>query len=174
MTSNNNRQQTTDDRGHAPSSTETRTKYPFRELLAGKTPQEQSLRILDVGRGLPVDRASVVHWRQPLRPATSTAANVAEGHRRCAARVCRDHCSIARGSTHETLSRSDLLRRAGYERVGQGSELVASCDDTLRMLAAHHDHDRPPADVLDRPSLLSVVCCPLSPCERTSRGGLAT
>src|SRR3990172_217866 len=92
--------------------------YSFRNLAVWQRAQELTDDVLDVIAALPNDRATSVLSQQILRSASSVAANIAEGHGRYAAGAYRNHLSIARGSTTETIGWIDLLAR---RRLGAGA-----------------------------------------------------
>ena len=98
--------------------------------------QELASAIVDLTRALPTDRTTGVLVQQVVRSASSIGANIAEGHGRFAAGAYRNHLSIARGSTAETISWLDLLKRAGLITAKQEQELVRVCDEVMSMISA--------------------------------------
>ena len=98
--------------------------------------QELSLLVFRISRALPGDRATAIIAQQVLRSATSIAANIAEGHGRFSAGAYRNHLSIARGSTAETISWVDLLSRAELITSEQDEQLLGLCAELMRMLSS--------------------------------------
>jgi four helix bundle protein len=110
--------------------------YTFRRLAVWERAQQLSTSVFRLSRGLPNDRATSVLVQQLLRSSTSIAANIAEGHGRYSAGAYRNHLSIARGSTNETISWIDLLKRAGLISQDQERELLRLCAEVMRMLTS--------------------------------------
>ncbi|TAK55153.1 MAG: four helix bundle protein [Dehalococcoidia bacterium] len=98
--------------------------------------QELTNEVLDAIGMLPNDRASSVLSQQVLRSASSIAANIAEGHGRYAAGAYRNHLSIARGSTAETISWIDLLSRRRLLAEARTSSMLHKCAELMKMLTA--------------------------------------
>lgn len=48
----------------------------------------------------------------------------------------RNHLSIARGSTTETMSWLDVLLKRGYISMERSTELLGLCDEIMRLLSA--------------------------------------
>ncbi len=96
--------------------------------------QELTDEILDVIATLPNDRATSVLSQQILRSSSSIAANIAEGHGRYAAGAYRNHLSIARGSTAETISWIDLLARRDLIGDAGASSALQKCAEIMKMV----------------------------------------
>jgi four helix bundle protein len=92
--------------------------------------------ILDLVALLPNDRVTGVVSNQILRSASSIAANIAEGHGRYAPGAYRNHLSIARGSTEETISWIDLMARRGMIVPEQEASALRKCAELMKMLTA--------------------------------------
>jgi four helix bundle protein len=88
--------------------------YSFKNLVSWQKAQGLLLEILQVAKSLPNDRIASILVQQIVRSSSAIGANIAEGHGRYSAGAYRNHLSIARGSTTETISWLDVLRRAGY------------------------------------------------------------
>jgi four helix bundle protein len=110
--------------------------YTFRRLTVWERAQELASTTFRLAKTLPADRATSVVVQQVLRSATSVGANIAEGHGRFAAGACRNHLSIARGSTAETISWVDLMSRTGLISPEQESHLLGLCAEVMKMLTA--------------------------------------
>jgi four helix bundle protein len=110
--------------------------YTFRKLAVWQRAQELTDEILDFIAALPNTRAAGVLTQQIVKSSSSIAGNVAEGHGRFAAGAYRNHLSIARGSTTETISWLDLLRRRGWISREQESSALLKCAEIMRMLTA--------------------------------------
>src|SRR4051812_31714497 len=85
--------------------------YTFKQLIVWQRAQDLAEAIIAAVDSFPNTRAAGVIAQQTVRSSTSTAANIAEGHARFVAGPYRNHLSIARGSTAETMSWLDLMRR---------------------------------------------------------------
>ena len=94
------------------------------------------LDVLKIVKALPNDRASAILAHQIVRSSSAIGANIAEGHGRYSAGAYRNHLSIARGSTTETISWLDALRRAGYIGGETESRLVDRCEEIMSLLSA--------------------------------------
>ncbi|MDE3095546.1 MAG: four helix bundle protein [Chloroflexota bacterium] len=110
--------------------------YTFRGLAVWQRAQELAASVYGLVRPLPNDRATSVVVQQLLRSSTSIAANIAEGHGRYSAGAYRNHLSIARGSTTETMSWIDLLKRTELITPAQEAELLETCAELMKMLSA--------------------------------------
>jgi len=110
--------------------------YTFRKLAMWQRAQELADRVLSVVGSLPSDRASAILGQQIVRSSTSIAANIAEGHARYSAGAYRNHLSIARGSTAETISWIDLLLRRRLIGRDDGDALFGLCAELMKMLTA--------------------------------------
>jgi four helix bundle protein len=110
--------------------------YSFRNLAVWQRAQELTDEVLDVIAALPNDRAVNVLSQQILRSASSVAANIAEGHGRYAAGAYRNHLSIARGSTTETIGWIDLLTRRRLISDADASSMLHKCAELMKMLTA--------------------------------------
>ena len=98
--------------------------------------QELADRVLAAVAHLPADRASAIVGQQTIKSATSIAANIAEGHARFSAGAYRNHLSIARGSTAETISWIDLLQRRSLITEDEAAVLLGLCAELMKMLTA--------------------------------------
>lgn len=110
--------------------------YSFRNLLAWQKAQELLVEVMDTVRTVADDRVSRVLVQQILRSASAIGANIAEGHWRYSAGAYRNHLSIARGSTTETMSWLDALRRGDYITAERESELIAKCEEIMSLLSS--------------------------------------
>ena len=127
-------QQTTDNRQQRAQAG--RPAHSFRDLAMYQRAQELAVQVVAEVEALPERRAAQIIGGQLLRSATSIGANIAEGHGRFAAGAYRNHLSIARGSVNETIGWIDLLERSGYLGKPRAEELIAVCDELLRMISA--------------------------------------
>jgi four helix bundle protein len=98
--------------------------------------QELTDQVLDFIAPLPADRVTNVLCQQVLRSASSVAANIAEGHGRYAAGSYRNHLSIARGSTTETVSWLDLMKRRRLITAEQERSALEKCAEIMKMVTA--------------------------------------
>jgi four helix bundle protein len=113
-----------------------RSDYDFRNLIVWRKSQDLLVQVVGLCRSLPNDRVALVFANQLLRSASAISANIAEGHGRFSAGAHRNHLSIARGSTTETISWLDSMNRVSLldeQRLGQ---LLTLCDEIMRMLSA--------------------------------------
>jgi four helix bundle protein len=110
--------------------------YTFRKLVMWQRAQELADRVLSIVAVLPADRPSAILGQQIVRSATSIAANIAEGHARYSPGAYRNHLSIARGSTAETISWIDLLVRRRLIGDDEATELLGLCAELMKMLTA--------------------------------------
>lgn len=110
--------------------------YSFKNLLSWQKAQDMLLDVLKIVKALPNDRASAILAHQIVRSSSAIGANIAEGHGRYSAGAYRNHLSIARGSTTETISWLDALRRAGYIGGETESRLVDRCEEIMSLLSA--------------------------------------
>jgi four helix bundle protein len=110
--------------------------YTFRTLAMWQRAQELTNDVLDVVANLPGDRASLIIAQQIVKSSSSVAANIAEGHGRYALGAYRNHLSIARGSTAETISWIDLLRRRGLISEAFETAMLQKCAELMKMLTA--------------------------------------
>jgi len=98
--------------------------------------QSLLLEILHVAKSLPNDRVASVLVQQIVRSSSAIGANIAEGHGRYSAGAYRNHLSIARGSTTETISWLDVLRRGGYISQELETRLSSTCEEIMNLLSA--------------------------------------
>jgi len=110
--------------------------YSFKNLLSWKKAQDLLIEVLSVVKTMPNDRAATILAQQIIRSSSAIGANIAEGHGRYSAGAYRNHLSIARGSTTETISWLDALRRAGYIGAETESRLADYCEDIMSLLSA--------------------------------------
>ncbi len=110
--------------------------YSFRNLAMWQRAQELTDEVLDFIAALPNDRVTSVLCQQVLRSASSVAANIAEGHGRFAAGAYRNHLSIARGSTAETISWLDLMKRRRLITATQETSALKKCAEIMKMVTA--------------------------------------
>jgi four helix bundle protein len=110
--------------------------YTFRKLIVSQRAQELTNEVLDLITQLPTDRLTAILCQQILRSSSSIAANIAEGHGRYAAGSYRNHLSIARGSTAETISWLDLLRRRRLITGEQEASALGKCAEIMKMVTA--------------------------------------
>jgi four helix bundle protein len=109
--------------------------------------QELTDLLLDVVATLPSSRVSSVVAQQIIRSSSSIAANIAEGHGRLAPGAYRNHLSIARGSTTETISWIDLLARRRLMTGNVERQALGLCAELMKMITAKMNAiDRTPAD----------------------------
>jgi four helix bundle protein len=108
----------------------------FRDLAMWQRAQELSMLVLDVVAELPPNRLNAILTDQLMRCVTSIGANIAEGHGRYMTGSYRQHLSVARGSTSETMSWIDLLRRRQLISPEQEAAVMSLCDEIMRMLTA--------------------------------------
>jgi four helix bundle protein len=85
---------------------------------------------------LPQDHVGAVLANQILRSSSSIAANIAEGHARFTLATYRNHLSIARGSTAETVTWIDLLGRPSLITQDTKRELLSLCAELMKMITA--------------------------------------
>jgi len=110
--------------------------YSYRNLILWQKAQELTPAIPRLTSALPRAPMSDTLARQVIRSAWSIAANVAEGHGRFVLRPHAYHLSIAKGSTCETDSWLDLLRRAGLITADEERPLHDQCMELIAMLTA--------------------------------------
>lgn len=108
--------------------------YHFRNLILWQRAQELAHDVIQLTKRLPQNWAHAVIARQIIASATSIGANIAEGHGRFSPGAHRNHLSIARGSTAETDSWLDLLRRQGVLSTEEEEQLHNRCDQLIAML----------------------------------------
>ena len=108
----------------------------FAILQMWQRAQELTDQILDIVARLPNTRVAGIVLQQIVRSSSSIAANIAEGHGRFAAGAYRNHLSIARGSTTETISWLDLLRRRGWITPEEEHATLSKCAEIMRMVTA--------------------------------------
>jgi four helix bundle protein len=77
-----------------------------------------------------------VATRQFVAAATSVRANIAEGHGRYSRAAYRNHLSIARGSTAETMDWIDLLRSIDLLSAGEERQLAQRCQRIMAALTS--------------------------------------
>lgn len=110
--------------------------YHFKNLASWQKAQALLTRVLAITRAMPRDREADVFARQMIRSCSAIGANIAEGHGRYSAGAYRNHLSIARGSTTETISWLDGMRRAGYITQETETSLTEMCEELMRLLSA--------------------------------------
>lgn len=110
--------------------------YGFRGLAMWQRGQEVADEVITLVESLPNTRPMNVIVQQIVKSATSIAANVAEGHARYSAGAYRNHLSIARGSTAETISWLDLLKRRGHLPPAAEESLLGKCAELMKMISA--------------------------------------
>lgn len=108
--------------------------YSYSNLLLWQRAQELAYEVIQITKQLPQTWASAVLARQIIAAATSSGANIAEGHGRYSLGAHRNHLSIARGSTAETDSWLDLLRREGLIDIHEEERLHIRCRQLMGML----------------------------------------
>jgi four helix bundle protein len=110
--------------------------YSFKTLLSWQKAQVLLLEVMQMLKTIPNDREFAVFAQQIVRSSSAIGANIAEGHGRYSAGAYRNHLSIARGSTAETISWLDVLRRAGYISDEIEARLVALCEEIMSLVSA--------------------------------------
>jgi len=110
--------------------------YMFKKLSLWQKAQDLAEAVLDLVATLPNDRTTTVLMQQIVRSSTSIAANIAEGHGRFTLAAYRFHLSVARGSTAETISWVDLLKRRGLISGAQESALMNALAQLMRLISA--------------------------------------
>jgi four helix bundle protein len=110
--------------------------YSFRNLASWKKAQSLLLFLLDDVDTMPNNRVTNILVSQIVRSASSIGANIAEGHGRYAAGAYRNHLSIARGSTTETMSWLDVLLQRGYISPARSVELLGLCAEIMNLVSA--------------------------------------
>lgn len=110
--------------------------YTHRNLILWNRAQQLALDVMQIVQRLPNTWGNAVIARQIVASATSIGANIAEGHGRYAPGAHRNHLAIAKGSTAETDSWLDLLRRAGYLSGEEEARLHAECQEIAAMLTS--------------------------------------
>ena len=110
--------------------------YTFRNLILWEKAQELTLAVIRLIAPLPRSAAADVITRQIIRSSSSIAANVAEGHGRYTLGAHMYHLSIAKGSTCETDSWLDLLRRSDLIKAEQEKPLHDTCMELVAMLTS--------------------------------------
>ena len=108
--------------------------YTHRNLIVWQRAQELAVAVVKLVQQLPQNWANAVLARQIIASATSIGANIAEGHGRYTIATYRNHLSIARGSTAETDSWLDLLRRTGYISPDEEQALQHACSEIMALL----------------------------------------
>jgi four helix bundle protein len=110
--------------------------YTFRKLAMWQRAQELTNEVLDIVSRLPETQAARIIGTQLVRSSSSIAANIAEGHGRFASGAYRNHLSIARGSTAETIGWIDLLVRRRWISHEHESSAMSKCAELMKMLTA--------------------------------------
>ena len=110
--------------------------YGYRNLILWNKAQELTLAVIRLIAPLPRSGAADVISKQIIRSSSSIAANVAEGHGRFTAGAHSFHLSVAKGSTCETDSWLDLLRRSDLIRTDQEKPLHETCMELVAMLTS--------------------------------------
>ena len=114
--------------------------YTYRNLMMWDRAQQLALEVIKIVQRLPDTWGNAVIARQIIASATSIGANIAEGHARYTPGAHRNHLSIAKGSTAETDSWLDLLRRSGHLSVAEEARLHAECQEIMAMLTTRSGH----------------------------------
>ncbi len=110
--------------------------YTHRNLILWNRAQQLALDVMKIVQRLPDTWGNAVIARQIVASATSIGANIAEGHGRYAPGAHRNHLAIAKGSTAETDSWLDLLRRAGSLSEEEEARLHTECEKIAAMLTS--------------------------------------
>jgi four helix bundle protein len=110
--------------------------YTYRNLMMWDRAQQLALEVIKIVQRLPDTWGNAVIARQIVASATSIGANIAEGHARYTPGAHRNHLSIAKGSTAETDSWLDLLRRSGHLSVAEEARLHTECREIMAMLTS--------------------------------------
>jgi four helix bundle protein len=110
--------------------------YTFRQLAMWKRAQELASDVIDIASALPESRSNWIIANQIIRASSSIAANIAEGHGRFSAGAYRNHLSISRGSTAETISWIDLLARRGLISGEHEGVALTKCAELMKMITA--------------------------------------
>ncbi len=110
--------------------------YSFKNLMSWRKAQDLLVDVLKVVKSMPNDRAATILAQQIIRSSSAIGANIAEGHGRYSAGAYRNHLSIARGSTTETISWLDALLRAGFIDAATESRLTGTCEDIMNLISA--------------------------------------
>lgn len=98
--------------------------------------QSLLVEVLNIVKSMPNDRVSSILAQQIIRSSSAIGANIAEGHGRYSAGAYRNHLSIARGSTTETISWLDALKRGGYISADAELRLNGDCEDIMNLISA--------------------------------------
>jgi four helix bundle protein len=109
-------------------------RYYYRNLILWQRAQELAYAVIQITKRFPNTWASAIIARQVIASATSISANIAEGHGRFSIGAHRNHLSIARGSTAETDSWLDLMRREGLLDANEERQLHNRCRQVLAMI----------------------------------------
>ncbi|HEX6292558.1 MAG TPA: four helix bundle protein [Herpetosiphonaceae bacterium] len=110
--------------------------YTYRNLIVWQRAQQLAFQIIQLVQQVPQSWANAVVVRQIVSSATSIGANIAEGHGRYVPGAYRNYLSIARGSTAETDSWLDLLRRSGWITAEEEAALHAECLEIMAILTS--------------------------------------
>ena len=110
--------------------------YNFHNLILWDKAQTLALDVIRLIAPLPRSAAADVITKQIIRSSSSIAANVAEGHGRYTPGAHAYHLSIAKGSTCETDSSLDLLRRSAMIHADQEKPLHDTCMELIAMLTS--------------------------------------
>ncbi len=110
--------------------------YTHRNLIPWNRAQQLALDVVTIVQRMPNTWSNAVIARQIIASATSIGANIAEGHGRYTPGAHRNHLAIAKGSTAETDSWLDLLRRSGYLSEEDEARLHSECQEIAAMLTS--------------------------------------
>lgn len=108
--------------------------YSYRNLILWQRSQDLAFKIIQITQRMPNGWANAVIARQIIASATSVSANIAEGHGRFSFGAHRNHLSIAKGSSAETDSRLDMLRRLGVLSAEEEYQLHDECNWIMNSL----------------------------------------
>jgi four helix bundle protein len=111
-------------------------KFTHRALVVGLKAQDLAFEIIQLADAVPRRTSVQVVAGQIIRSSSSIAANIAEGRGRYTAGANASHRLIARGSTAETDSCLDMLRRMQLLAPEQEEALCRPLDATTAMLAS--------------------------------------
>lgn len=110
--------------------------YTYRNLILWQRAQSLAYQIIQLTRKLPQTWSNAIIARQIIASATSIGANIAEGHGRYTPGAHSNHLSIAKGSTAETDSWLDMLRRDGLISTEEEHMLHTECIEIMAMLTS--------------------------------------
>jgi four helix bundle protein len=111
-------------------------KFTHRDLIVWQKAQDLAFEIIRLADAMPRRTSAQVVAGQIIRSASSIAANIAEGHGRYTSGANASHLLIARGSTAETDSWLDMLRRMELITPATESDLCRRADEITAMLTS--------------------------------------